>query len=47
MNPTPQVFDRLFDLFEGAGFELYMVGGCVRDLLLELEPKDYDFATDA
>lgn len=47
MNSTPKVFDRLFDLFEGAGFELYMVGGCVRDLLLNMAPKDFDFATDA
>lgn len=25
----------------------YLVGGCVRDLLLDLEPKDFDIATDA
>src|ERR1700732_1685548 len=29
------------------GFEAYLVGGCVRDLLLGREPKDYDVATDA
>ncbi len=29
------------------GFEAYFVGGCVRDLLLGIEPKDYDIATDA
>ncbi len=29
------------------GFQAYLVGGCVRDLLLECEPKDYDVATDA
>ena len=28
-----------------AGFESYLVGGCVRDLLLGLHPKDYDIAT--
>ncbi len=28
-----------------AGFETYLVGGCVRDLLLGLHPKDYDIAT--
>ena len=27
--------------------ELYLVGGCVRDLLLDREPKDYDLCTDA
>jgi poly(A) polymerase len=30
-----------------AGFEAYMVGGGVRDLLLGREPKDFDVATDA
>ncbi len=29
------------------GFQAYFVGGCVRDLLREVEPKDYDVATDA
>ena len=31
----------------GAGFEAYVVGGAVRDLLLGIEPKDFDVATDA
>ena len=30
-----------------AGYEAYVVGGCVRDLLLNLSPKDYDVATSA
>ncbi len=30
-----------------AGFEAYIVGGAVRDLLLGLEPKDFDVATNA
>ena len=30
-----------------AGFEAYLVGGCVRDMLLGREPKDWDVATDA
>ena len=30
-----------------SGFQAYLVGGCVRDLLLGREPKDYDVATDA
>jgi poly(A) polymerase len=29
------------------GHEAYLVGGCVRDLLLGREPADYDIATDA
>ncbi|MGD0568203.1 MAG: CCA tRNA nucleotidyltransferase [Candidatus Sulfotelmatobacter sp.] len=31
----------------GRGFEAYLVGGCVRDLLLKREPADYDIATSA
>lgn len=30
-----------------AGYEAYLVGGCVRDLLLGHEPKDFDVATNA
>ncbi len=32
---------------QGAGFEAYIVGGAVRDLLLGLRPKDFDVATNA
>ena len=31
----------------GAGHRAYLVGGCVRDLLMGHAPKDYDVATDA
>ena len=30
-----------------AGYEAFLVGGCVRDLLLGKSPKDFDVATDA
>ncbi len=30
-----------------AGFQAFLVGGCVRDILLKREPEDYDVATDA
>ena len=30
-----------------AGHQAYLVGGCVRDILLGREPADYDVATDA
>jgi poly(A) polymerase len=36
----------LYQLKKG-GFDAYLVGGCVRDLLLGLEPKDFDIATNA
>jgi len=32
---------------ERAGFQAYLVGGCVRDLLLSGRPKDFDVATSA
>ncbi len=36
----------LYRLHEG-GYEAYLVGGCVRDLLFGYRPKDFDIATDA
>jgi tRNA nucleotidyltransferase/poly(A) polymerase len=30
-----------------AGYQAWLVGGCVRDLALGREPKDYDISTDA
>lgn len=30
-----------------AGFQSYLVGGCVRDLLLGMQPKDFDVVTNA
>jgi poly(A) polymerase len=44
------VDDRALDVvhtLKDAGFEAYIVGGAVRDLLLGLRPKDFDVATDA
>jgi len=38
--------DVLYGLKRG-GYDSYLVGGCVRDLLLGLEPKDFDVVTSA
>ena len=38
---------RVLYRLKDAGFQAFFVGGCVRDLLLGLEPKDFDVATDA
>jgi poly(A) polymerase len=43
---SQQALKVLYGLKE-AGFEAYLVGGCVRDLLLGHEPKDFDVATNA
>lgn len=49
LNPSllsPAILDVLTTLTD-AGFEAYIVGGGVRDLLLGLHPKDYDAVTNA
>jgi len=38
---------RVLDTLQEAGFAAYLVGGGVRDLLLNLNPKDFDIATEA
>jgi poly(A) polymerase len=38
---------RIAAALRAQGFRAYLVGGCVRDLLLGREPRDYDVATDA
>ncbi|MBK9041275.1 MAG: poly(A) polymerase [Bdellovibrionales bacterium] len=42
----PEALD-IVRLLQDRGFTTYLVGGCVRDLLLNKQPKDYDIATDA
>ncbi len=37
----------VLDLLEHAGYQAVLVGGCVRDYLLGLQPHDYDAATSA
>ena len=46
MQLPDYVMDALSRL-ESAGFEAYVVGGCVRDALMGRTPGDYDVATDA
>ncbi len=38
---------RVISRLQGAGFEAYFVGGCVRDLLIGRVPMDFDVATNA
>lgn len=38
---------KVVETLKRAGFEAYIVGGAVRDLLLGLRPKDFDVATNA
>jgi poly(A) polymerase len=46
MTPR-EVADRIGAVLREAGHQAYLVGGCVRDLVLGREPADYDVATDA
>ena len=38
---------RIAAALRARGFQAWLVGGCVRDLVLGREPKDYDITTDA
>lgn len=37
----------VMEKLRGAGYEAYLVGGCVRDILLQRTPKDFDVTTNA
>src|SRR4029079_11802081 len=39
--------DRVVRKLTRAGYKAYLVGGCVRDLLVSRTPKDWDVATSA
>lgn len=41
------VIKKLFSYFKESGHELYLVGGCVRDLIMERDFNDYDMTTSA
>lgn len=43
----PQEVSHVTDILERGGFEAYLVGGCVRDLLLGGKPQDWDVTTNA
>jgi len=42
-----QLAENIIQRLRRAGHQAWLVGGCVRDLLLGREPEDYDVATDA
>ena len=43
----PGLVNEITDMFRREGHEIYLIGGCVRDLLLDREPDDYDFCASA
>lgn len=47
LNNIPRPVIEVLEKIKEAGFEAYIVGGCVRDLILEREVKDWDLTTNA
>jgi tRNA nucleotidyltransferase (CCA-adding enzyme) len=43
----PKEVQEIMTTLKEAGFEAYAVGGCIRDLLIGQEPKDWDVTTNA
>ena len=43
---SPNAIKVLYRLKDG-GFDAYLVGGCIRDILLGQQPKDFDVVTNA
>jgi len=43
----PQNVQMIISTLESAGYEAFVVGGCVRDMLRGVPPKDWDIATSA
>jgi poly(A) polymerase/tRNA nucleotidyltransferase (CCA-adding enzyme) len=43
----PKEVSNVMEKLENGGFEAFLVGGCVRDLILNREPRDWDITTNA
>lgn len=46
-GPIPKEVWEAEQTLKKAGFEAYLIGGCVRDILLGITPKDWDITTNA
>lgn len=46
MNDLPEDVKKIFNIFDREWIPIYLVGGCVRDMLLGTTPKDYDFTVE-
>ena len=44
---VPAEIEKLMQAFQSEDYEILVVGGAVRDMLMRLKPKDYDLATNA
>ena len=43
----PKNVNTIISMLESKGFQCYVVGGCVRNMLMGITPKDYDLTTNA
>ena len=47
MKKIPKEISEVIKKLRENNFEVYLVGGCVRDLMLDVRPKDWDITTNA
>lgn len=47
MISLPENVKKIIEILAGSGFDAYAVGGCIRDSIMGITPKDYDICTDA
>jgi tRNA nucleotidyltransferase (CCA-adding enzyme) len=47
LNKIPPQVAHVTKTLENAGFEAYLIGGCVRDLIMDRKPYDWDVTTNA
>ncbi len=43
----PKNVEYILEQIHKSGEEAYIVGGCVRDIIMDMEPEDYDITTSA
>ena len=46
-SALPIFVSHVTEQLQKQGYEAFLVGGCVRDLLLQKAPKDWDITTNA
>ncbi|MEM5811821.1 MAG: HD domain-containing protein [Candidatus Aenigmatarchaeota archaeon] len=47
INSLPSEVLKIWKVIVNHGYKAYLVGGCIRDVLLKRKPKDWDITTDA
>ncbi|MBI2420493.1 MAG: CCA tRNA nucleotidyltransferase [Candidatus Levybacteria bacterium] len=47
LNKIPEKVLKVYQKLQKSGYKTYLVGGCVRSILLDIPVKDWDFTTEA